>query len=119
VFSILSGALDILAFSLGFMVTSNILLSETMARIFSGTCNFLLNKELVFKSQENIIPEALKYALLCLVNLVFSYAFISSLVFLNANVYISKVIALIGLFIANFAIQKVLVFNREEGAFAK
>ncbi|HRE33198.1 MAG TPA: GtrA family protein, partial [Candidatus Berkiella sp.] len=98
--------LDFLAFSFAFMLCGHILVSESLARIFSGTCNFLLNKELVFKSKDNILPEALKYALLCLVNLAFSYGLISSLVYIGANVYASKMIALIGLFFANFAIQK-------------
>ena len=91
IFSIVSGLLDFFAFSAA-----------------------LLNKELVFRSKEKILPEALKYTLLCLVNLVFSYGLISSLIFLGANVYASKMIALIGLFFANFAIQKLLVFAREE-----
>lgn len=114
IFSILSGFIDFCAFSLAFFFCQNILVSETLARVFSGTCNFLLNKELVFQSKQKMLPEALKYALLCLVNLIFSYGLISSLVFLGANIYASKMIALIGLFFANFAIQKVLVFGKEE-----
>lgn len=114
IFSIVSGLLDFFAFSAAFMLCGHILFSESLARIFSGSCNFLLNKELVFRSKEKILPEALKYTLLCLVNLVFSYGLISSLIFLGANVYASKMIALIGLFFANFAIQKLLVFGREE-----
>lgn len=114
VFAIISGLLDFLAFSLGYWLCGNILLSESLARVFSGTCNFLFNKELVFKSQASIRFEALKYALLCVVNLVFSYAFIKSLVYFGANVYASKLIALFGLFIANFAIQKLIVFSQTE-----
>jgi glycosyltransferase involved in cell wall biosynthesis len=116
IFSIISGLLDFAAFSLTFFFCGHVLFSESLARIFSGTCNFLFNKELVFKSSNRILPEALKYTLLCLVNLVFSYGFITSLVFLGANVYASKLIALIGLFFANFAIQKLMVFNREEAS---
>ncbi len=114
IFSIVSGLLDFFAFSFAFMLCGHILLSESLARIFSGTCNFLLNKELVFKSKQRVLPEALKYTLLCLVNLIFSYGLISSLVFLGANVYASKLIALTGLFIANFAIQKLLVFGKDD-----
>ncbi len=117
IFAIVSGLLDFLAFSLAYLVFGQVLVSETLARIFSGTCNFLLNKELVFKSKERILPEALKYATLCLVNLGFSYGLISSLVFLGANVFASKLIALAGLFVANFAIQKVLVFRKTEASF--
>lgn len=114
IFAIVSGLLDFLAFSFAFMLCGHILLSETLARIFSGTCNFLLNKELVFKSKERILPEAVKYASLCLANLGFSYGLISSLVYLGANVFMSKLIALTGLFLANFAIQKLLVFKENE-----
>ncbi|MBS0289947.1 MAG: bifunctional glycosyltransferase family 2/GtrA family protein [Proteobacteria bacterium] len=113
-FSLVSGLLDFFAFSFAFFLFGHILFSESLARVFSGTCNFLLNKELVFKSKQRIFPEALKYTLLCLVNLIFSYALISSLAFLGANIYASKLIALTGLFFANFAIQKLLVFNKEE-----
>ncbi len=113
-FSIISGLIDFFAFSFGFMLTEKIFLSETLARLFSGTCNFLLNKELVFKSKQNFFPEALKYSLLCGVNLIFSYTLITSLVYFGANVFLSKMLALIGLFIANFAIQKLLVFSRSE-----
>lgn len=111
-FAMISGLLDFLAFSVGYFISGNVLLSESLARIFSGTCNFLLNKELVFKSSDSIRLEALKYTLLCVVNLVFSYALIQSLVYFGANVYASKIIALIGLFIANFAIQKLIIFNQ-------
>jgi len=113
-FAMISGLLDFLAFSLGFFLCGNILLSEIVARIFSGTCNFFFNKGLVFKSSDKIRLEALKYTLLCVVNLVFSYALIQSLVYFGMNVYASKVIALTGLFVANFAIQKLIIFNHGE-----
>ena len=116
VFAIISGLIDFFAFSLAFFLCGNILLSESLARVLSGTCNFLFNKELVFKSKANLRFEALTYTLLCVVNLVFSYAFIQSLVYFGANVYASKLIALFGLFIANFAIQKLIVFNQTEDA---
>lgn len=113
-FSIVSGLLDYFAFSFAFFICQNILLSESLARLFSGTCNFLFNKELVFKSKQKIAPEAFKYALLCAANLAFSYGFISSLVYLGVSVYASKMIALIGLFVANFAIQRLMIFGRVE-----
>ena len=113
IFAIVSGLLDFFAFSIAFMLCSNIFLSEGLARAFSGTCNFLLNKELVFQSKQNMLPEAIKYILLCCANLVFSYTLISSLSFIGLNVYASKMIALVGLFFANFAIQKLFVFGRE------
>lgn len=112
-FSIFSGLLDFFAFALAFLIFENVFLSESLARIFSGTCNFLLNKELVFKSSQKILPEAFKYALLCIANLVTSYGLITMFAFLGVNIYISKIIALTGLFVANFAIQRVLIFRSE------
>lgn len=113
-FSVISGLLDFFSFSFAFFISQNIFLSEGLARLFSGTCNFLFNKELVFKSKQKIIPEALKYATLCIANLIFSYALINGLVYAGCNVYVSKMIALIGLFIANFAIQRLMIFNRAD-----
>lgn len=113
-FSMVSGLLDFCAFTLTFLICNHVFLSESLARIFSGTCNFLLNKELVFKSKQKALPEAIKYALLCLGNLLTSYGLITTLVFFGINVFVSKMIALIGLFIANFAIQKLMVFGKEE-----
>ena len=91
-----------------------IFISEGIARVLSGSINFFWNKRLVFKSKQSTIPEALRYILLCLVNLVFSYGLISSLVFFGLNVHASKLLELLGLFIANFAIQKLMIFGREE-----
>lgn len=113
-FSIVSGLLDFFSFSFAFFISHNIFLSEGLARLFSGTCNFLFNKELVFRSQENILPEALKYATLCIANLILSYTLINGLVYIGCNAYASKMIALIGLFIANFAIQRLMIFNRTD-----
>ena len=113
-FSIVSGLLDFFSFSFAFLITQNILLSESLARLFSGSCNFLFNKEIVFKSKDNVLPEASKYALLCAVNLVFFYALINGLTFAGVNVYASKMIALIGLFLANFAIQRLMIFTRAD-----
>jgi glycosyltransferase involved in cell wall biosynthesis len=113
-FAIISGIIDVLAFMITYYFIQHIFLAETLARIFSGTCNFLFNKELVFRSKNAIILEALKYTLLCLVNLIFSFGLITSLVYLGLNVYASKIIALIGLFFANFAIQKLFIFQEPE-----
>lgn len=113
-FSLVSGLLDFAAFSIAFFISQNVFASEGLARLFSGTCNFLFNKELVFKSKNNAVPEAFKYALLCGVNLIFSYGIIQSMVYLGASVYLSKILALTTLFLANFAIQRIMVFNRAD-----
>lgn len=113
IFSLICGGLDFLFYSISLYLFHYIFISEFIARVLSGTINFAWNKRLVFKSNQDIMPEALRYALLCLVNLVFSYGLISSLIYIGLGPHISKLIALIGLFIANFAIQRVMIFGRE------
>lgn len=113
-FSIVCGLLDFIFFIIGYAIFQQIFISEFMARLLSGSINFIWNKQLVFKSKDRMLPEALRYTLLCLINLVFSYGLITSLVYVGVNVQLSKLISLIGLFIANFCIQKLLVFNKDE-----
>ncbi len=110
-FAIVSGLLDYLAFTLMYFFIGHIFFAEAFARIFSGTCNFLFNKELVFRSKNAVTVEALKYTLLCTVNLGLSYAMISSMVYLGASVHLSKLAALFVLFFANFAIQQLFIFT--------
>jgi len=111
IFAILSGVIDFVAFYLTFSLIGHVGISETLSRVISGTCNFFFNKKLVFKSSGNLLPQALRYILLCMLNLVFSISLIYGLVYFGIHVYISKLIALLGLFIANFSIQRVLVFT--------
>lgn len=113
-FAIISGILDFLAFTLAFWFIPQVFFAESLARLFSGTCNFLFNKELVFRSKSPGRLEALKYTLLCSLNLVLSYGMISTLVFVGLSVHISKLIALISLFFANFVIQQLLIFSENE-----
>lgn len=109
--ALISGVFDFLIFSLVYFFMPHILVSETLARMFSGTFNFVINKSLVFKSKDKWSGEALKYTLLCILNLPFSYGIILAMQMLGCPVHIAKITAMLGLFFANFAIQKVLVFS--------
>ncbi|MFO1259270.1 MAG: bifunctional glycosyltransferase family 2/GtrA family protein [Gammaproteobacteria bacterium] len=109
--ALMSGVFDFLIFSIAYFFVPHILISETLARVFSGTFNFICNKSMVFKSQDKWPGEALKYTLLCMLNLPFSYGIIFAMQRMGCPIHLSKIIAMIGLFFANFAIQKVLVFG--------
>lgn len=109
--ALMSGVFDFLVFSLFYFFIPHILISETFARIFSGTFNFICNKSVVFKSKDKWFGEALKYGLLCMLNLPFSYGIIFAMQRMGCPIHLSKILAMIGLFFANFAIQKVLVFS--------
>jgi putative flippase GtrA len=114
--ALLSGVLDYSIFTASYFLSQNILLSELTARVISGTVNFGLNKKMVFQSSDKVLPEALRYLLLCLINLAVSYSLLTTLANLGTNVYFGKISVMAFLFVANFAIQKVLVFKPLQAA---
>ena len=114
--ALFSGLIDYSIFTASYFLSQNILLSELTARILSGTLNFTLNKKMVFQSTDRIWPEAFRYILLCLINLGVSYGLLATLGNLGVNIYFSKISVMTFLFIANFAIQKVLVFKPLQAA---
>src|SRR5258708_16606400 len=95
---------------MGFRGGHRILAAMAAARGVAGTFNFTCNRITVFKSKGPIVSEALKYALLVVALMTVSYSLVRSLVYLGVNVYLSKVLAEGGLFIASFALQNLLVF---------
>lgn len=114
--ALLSGVVDYSIFTASYFLSQNILISELTARTISGTVNFGLNKKMVFQSRDKILPEACRYLLLCIINLGVSYSLLTTLANLGTNVYLSKISVMVFLFVANFAIQKVLVFKPLQAA---
>ncbi len=114
--ALLSGIVDYSIFTASYFLSQNILIAELTARLISGTVNFGLNKKMVFQSNDKILPEAFRYLVLCLINLGVSYSLLTTLTNLGTNVYFSKISVMIFLFVANFAIQKVLVFKPLQAA---
>lgn len=112
-FSIISGLLDFFVFIIAFWASGQLLYSESAARLLSGTFNFMVNKSIVFKSHDSALPQILKYILLCMANLICSYALINCLVYMGFSVALSKLLSLLGLFVANFSIQNDMIFSRQ------
>jgi glycosyltransferase involved in cell wall biosynthesis len=108
--SIATAGVDYTVFAIAFMAGHSILGAMAAARIVAGTFNFTCNRITVFKSKGPIVPEAIRYATLVVALMAVSYSLVRSLVYLGLNVYVSKVVAEGGLFIASFALQNMLVF---------
>jgi glycosyltransferase involved in cell wall biosynthesis len=112
--SLASFLIDIVAFWIVFLITSNVYVSTYSSRSVSATINFLGNKYLVFRSHSltRIIWEGGSY--LCLVFLVASVSafFVQHLYkATNLNILVAKVIVDISLFFMNFFVQKHLLFK--------
>lgn len=90
---------------------SNIFFSLVLARIISGSYNFMLNHHIVFKSQQKLLDNLKRYFLLSLFAILASYGLIKLFVFLGIHLYMSKIIADILIYCCNFYMQKFFIFK--------
>lgn len=101
---------DLLIFTLSFMFTNTIFLSECLARGGGGLFSFAVSKHVVFKSKGSYKKELIKFFALWTTLLFTSYAMIIGAHALGMNVYVSKIITQTLLFLASFSIQRLFVF---------
>ncbi len=93
----------------------HIYLSSLFAKIFSGSFNFCVNKNRVFKSSLNWQSELLKYILLCILH-VFTSSVLINLCIRNIKIpeVLAKVIVDLLLFFAVYRLQLVWVFKKKK-----
>ena len=118
--SMFSFVIDILFFRLGLTILASIGVEEAgkilyatiAARIISSICNFLMNRNVVFKSSEKTWITLIKYYALCIVQMGAS----AGLVYLIFSVLpipetVIKIVVDAFLFIISFNIQKRFIFK--------
>lgn len=89
--------------------------SVVAARTVSSCINFILNRRVVFRSKGNVASDAGRYFLLVICVLAANYLLMWLFnIVLNINLPVSKLITEVILFIANYFIQKKLVFKKKE-----
>ncbi|MDO5559295.1 MAG: glycosyltransferase [Oscillospiraceae bacterium] len=116
--SLTSAAADLAVFSLLrclFSGTSVLQIgaSTACARIFSGMINFLLNKKFSFSSHERTAPEAAKYLVLFIFQIILSSVLVSLLSVIPVPVTAIKCFVDTGLFFVSYFTQKYWVFMRK------
>jgi glycosyltransferase involved in cell wall biosynthesis len=115
--SLSTALLDFIVFIIGSGLGMSILHSMVLSRIVAGNYNFIINKNIVFKSDSRAIFLFLKYWLLVLVLGSISYIGIKFLVtYLNLNLILSKALIETMLFFVSFAVQRKLIFLSREAA---
>lgn len=115
---------NLLHFLLFALSTSmSLLLSTGIARAVSSVFNYVVNRNAVFKSKEGIKKTALKYYILCAIQLACSYGlvFLASVLLLTGNLLsegtvlfwtgVIKIVVDLFLFLASYQIQKKWVFK--------
>lgn len=104
--------LDFSLFALFYHYSNHAALSVLGARLISVPFNFLLNKNISFKHKERFFRSAMLYLTLALIIGFSSLQLMNLIHFLGLNIYSSKIIAELLIFIANFFTQYLLVFSR-------
>lgn len=121
--SLFCAALDLLLFSLTLPLCNalmgaslaevspkGILAATVTARVFSGLCNFTLNRRWVFGSPPGAAGPALKYLVLFCAQMFASWLLVCSLGALRVNLTFLKALADTALFALSYHIQRAFVF---------
>lgn len=112
--SLVASVLDFIIFALIYGMSCSLGWSIAIARLFSGTVNFAMNKGFVFHSRSRLVGSIAKYAA--------QEALLGSLSLLAIrglmrhaawNPYLAKPLVEVVIFVCSFAVQRVLVFERE------
>ena len=112
--SVLAFVLDYSIFMMTYGMTQNLLLSQYVARIISGTVNYTMNKQGVFSSKVSVAQSLPRYVILAVVLGFCSYLLIDFSVSMGVSVALAKPLAEALLFLASFSIQRHFVFSRGE-----
>lgn len=114
--SILATVIDFLIFTIAMGFGYGVWMSTAVARVCAAFINFLLNKNIVFKSKGNGKRQFLKYALLVIVSGSFSALAISRLgKIIFTDIIIIKAVAEICLFFFNYYLQRSFIFAKRKG----
>lgn len=93
----------------------SLLISVVSARAISSMFNFLVNRNIVFKSKKSFMHSLIEYYVLVIISVIANYLLLSLLTnILNIKLFISKIIVEIVLFIFNYLVQKLYIFKKQE-----
>ena len=111
--SLTSFFLDYLLFCTLYAVTGTLVISNVLARIFSGTWNYMLNKKLVFCREGQTGRTAVQYITLACFLLLCNTVLLRELAALGMNRYLAKVLTELTLFLFSWSIQRRVIFREE------
>ncbi len=111
--SLICFGIDYCCYTIFLFLTKYVILSNIIARIISSISNFLINRNIVFKSFKNIKLEIGKYFSLVILNLTLNTILLKLLSHIISP-YIAKIMVELLLFILSFKIQKKYIFKGSE-----
>ena len=106
------GLYTIFILLIGDKVSKAIIISSYLARAISSFINYLINKNKVFKYDKKDNSTMYQYFLLVIINVTISSVLVTKIVeFIPIYSTIVKAVIDVGIFVANFFIQKLFIFN--------
>ncbi|MFH1033692.1 MAG: bifunctional glycosyltransferase family 2/GtrA family protein [Pseudomonadota bacterium] len=115
--SLLTALVDNIVFIMVYKTTGNIILGQALARGVATLVNFTINRNFVFKHQEDKWRAFAKYVALVAVMGVVSYSMIRVIVDQTGmGVVAAKILAESALYLVNFATQRTLIFRKHDAA---
>jgi len=113
--SFVSFIIDYSLFTIFSFSIESIILCNIFARIISSLCNYLMNKKIVFKSNNSIYKSLLSYYILAIVILSFNTILLHIFVdIFFINKYYSKIIVEGISYFFSYFIQKKIIFKDAE-----
>lgn len=111
-----SAVIDIILFIILEKLGNGLVVSNFGARLISSIWNFILNKNIVFKSKNNLLKEVTQYYILATIMVIISTALISVFNKLLGEQYIIiiKIVVEICLFFLSFFVQNKIIFNNKK-----
>lgn len=115
--SLSSFLLDIMLFAVGTKIIFQsfyfcIPASTVLARIFSGIYNYIMNRNIVFKSKASYLLSGVSYLTLCIVQMAASAVFVSIIYsILQVDEVLVKIIVDTCLFFVSYQLQKHFIFR--------
>lgn len=109
--SIFASTIDFIVFTTTYIINRDILTGMVVARLISGSVNFVMNKSLVFRSRQGTKRTLIKYLVLFIVLAVMSFLSIQTMANYGMNVILAKILSETVLFIASFTVQRDFVFS--------
>ncbi len=111
--SAVTTVVDFLCFTLLYVATSNVIISNVCARIVSATVNFIINRKVIFKDEEDIKKTAVKFFASAAAILAIKTTILKIMVdYMGFNAYLSKGTIGAAFFIVNWLVQRFIVFAK-------
>lgn len=110
--SVSCGIIDFISLFLFNWLTHNLFISVISARVISSSCNYLLNKNIVFKAKNQLHTKAaIKYYILVIIILSCNYLILDFFTnILNLSLFYSKILTECILFFISYYTQKRYIF---------